>query len=137
MTSDPCIFDSPSGRRPSGRLLLVDDDDGLRSCLADALRDRGFETIEADRGLKALELGSSLTPALTLMDMNMPDMTGVEVYRRWRSAGLRFPVIFMTAEAEVELRLEAVRLGAVQVVSKPFSVHNLFDLVYRTLRECA
>lgn len=119
------------------RLLLVDDDDALRSCLADALRERGIDTIEAARGHEALSLGSQIGPTLSLLDMNMPDMTGVEVFRRWQAAGLRFPVIFMTAEAEMELRIEAVRLGAVEVVSKPFSVRAMFDLVRETIRKSA
>lgn len=115
------------------RVLLADDDDSLRSGLAAALRERGYDAFEARRGGEALDLGTRIAPDLGLLDMNMPDMTGVEVFRRWIALGIRFPVIFMTAEATAELRVEAVRLGAIEVLPKPFGVRQLFGLVSETV----
>jgi len=122
-----------TGTRVSRRILLADDEPELRHSLADALNHRGFSVMEASCGSEALELGSRERPDLSLLDINMPDMTGVDVFRRWVRSGLRFPVIMMTAEAVADLRVEAQRLGVVAVVAKPFGARELFDLVYRAL----
>lgn len=115
------------------RILLADDEPALRHSLADALGNRGFSVIEACCGAEAVELGAKQRPDLSLLDVNMPDMTGVDVFRRWLGAGLKFPVIMMTAEAAQNLRIEAVQLGAVAVMAKPFGARELFDLVYSVL----
>ena len=117
------------------RVLLADDNDGLRQSLAMALKERGYETLEADRGQKAWDLGRSGRPHLSLLDINMPDMTGVDVYRNWKSEGIVIPVIFMTAEASQSLREEATGLGAMSVLSKPFSASEFLGLVRRALTE--
>ncbi len=109
----------------SHRILLADDDDGLRVGLATALRERGFEALEADCGFRAIEIATSSRPDLSLLDLNMPDMTGVEVLRRMNAMGIRVPCLMMTAEAEPSLRIEAVQLGARAVLSKPFSFGEL------------
>jgi DNA-binding NtrC family response regulator len=123
-----------AAHKPS-RILLVDDEDRLRSCIATALRERGYEAIEARCGRDAVAAAEATHPDASLLDMNMPDMTGVDVLRSWLSRGLRFPVIIMTAEATQDLRIEAVRLGALEVISKPFGVQDLFGHLARALSQ--
>lgn len=116
-----------------GRILLADDEAVLRETIADALRGRGYEPALADCGGAALELGKRWQPDLSVLDINMPDMTGIDVVRRWRSAGMNFPVIMMTAEASEELRITAMTMAGGFVV-KPFALKDLLDLVNRLLR---
>lgn len=110
-------------------ILLADDEPGLRQPLAEAFSERGYRTLEAECGIDALELGRAKKPRLSVLDINLPDITGVEVYRRWQAEGVEIPVIFVTAEASEELRIEAVKLGARAVMQKPFGVRELFNLV--------
>lgn len=115
------------------RILVADDNDGLRRMLATAFQERGYETLEAGCGQDAVELGRREHPLVSLLDLNMPDMTGVEVVRRWLASGLVMPVIFMTADANVMLRTQARQLGAVDVLDKPFSIGHMFGLVRASL----
>jgi DNA-binding response OmpR family regulator len=117
------------------RILLADDDDGLRLGLATALRERGFDALEADCGSRALEIATADPPDVSLLDLNMPDMTGVEVLRRMIALGIRVPCLVMTAEAEPRLRVEAVQLGARAVLSKPFGFADLMGLLREILRQ--
>ncbi|MCK6440025.1 MAG: response regulator [Planctomycetes bacterium] len=117
------------------RILLADDNGGLRHSLAVALQDRGYQTIEATSGREAWDIGRVQRPHLSLLDINMPDMTGVDVYKGWLSEGLRMPVIFMTAEASDTLRQQALVLGAISILSKPFGAAEFLRLVRNALTE--
>lgn len=121
--------DTPTMRR----ILLADDNSSLRSSLAMALNGRGFETVEAECGAEALKLGNDERPDLSLLDINMPDMTGVDVLRGWIESGLNFPVIFMTAERNKELRVQAQDLGALCVLDKPFGADEFIGVIQRSL----
>jgi len=116
-------------------ILLADDEPALRQPLAEAFCERGYRIREASCGLEALEMGRTEQPGLSVLDINLPDITGVEVYRRWLAEGIGFPVIFVTAEASEELRVEAISLGARAVVQKPFGVRELFRLVREVLQD--
>ena len=118
----------------SSRILIVDDEESLRQTLVSAFQEHGYDTLEADCGARALEIGNLEQLDLSVLDINMPDMTGVDVLRQWLQAGLCFPVIFMTAEANQNLTVEATELGAAAVLRKPFGVKEIFGLVDDLLR---
>lgn len=114
-------------------VLLVDDNQSLRQGLACVLRDEGVETLEASRGDEALEVVSSTRIHLAVLDLNLPDMTGVGVYLGLLRLWPKLPCIFMTAEASTKLVEEAWRAGPLGLLRKPFEVHVFRDLVRRAI----
>ena len=83
-------------------LLVVDDEDNLRSMLAAALQHHGFAVSEAANGREALDQIPARRPDLILLDVMMPDLDGFEVCRRLRAEGDRTPVLFLTARDSTE-----------------------------------
>lgn len=111
---------------PDGpRVLLVDDDAVLRGVLADYLARDGFEVQLAGSGPEALaatvEASAAERPALVLLDLSLPGLDGLEVFRRLRGAGLTMPVIMLTARAEEPERILGLEIGADDYVTKPCS----------------
>jgi len=92
-------------------LLIVDDEDNLRSMLAAALRHHGFAVSTAADGRQALEAISKDRPDLVLLDVMMPDLDGFEVCRRLRADGDRTPVLFLTARDSTEDKVRGLTLG--------------------------
>ncbi|MCB9894385.1 MAG: response regulator [Planctomycetes bacterium] len=113
--------------------MLVDDNIGLRSGLATVLEDEGIETRQAERGDEAIKLVREVRFDLVVLDLNLPDMTGVTVYTRVQKELARPQCIFMTAEATEELIEEALRLEPLRLLRKPFEVNLFRDLVRRAI----
>lgn len=114
-------------------VLLVDDNAGLRSGLADVLRDEGVETREAERGDQAIRMIKEVRFDLFVLDLNLPDMTGVRLYHAAATESAGTACIFMTAEASEELIEEALRLEPLRLLRKPFEVSLFRDLVRRAV----
>lgn len=115
-----------------GTVLLVDDNELFRESLADLLALEGAEICEAANGREALEKAKSRALDLAVLDLNLPDTTGVKVY----SEIVRVqptPCIFMTAEAEAALVDEAFELHPLELLRKPFEIGVFRDLVRRVL----
>lgn len=112
------------------RLLLVDDDESFRESLGYNLSDAGFIVTDAASGPEALELLAS-TPdfALVLLDWKMPAMSGIEVLRRMRQAGLGVPVIFLTVLGSQIFEEAALQGGAVDFVEKSRSFSILLKRI--------
>jgi len=117
----------------SHRLLLVDDEQGMRDTLADILEETGLQIDQAADGLEAVDKVSTRSYGLVLMDIRMPVMNGVEALRRIKVLRPGLPVVMMTAytaAAEVE---EARRQGAEAVLYKPLDIPQLLNLLRRAL----
>ena len=93
------------------RILIVDDEDNVRRMLSTAFALQGFETHCANNGRTALHLFADIHPDVVLMDIRMPEMDGIKALKEMRSHETRTPVILMTAYAEVETAVEALRCG--------------------------
>jgi two-component system response regulator RegA len=100
-------------------LLLVDDDTILRSRLAKAFRERGFEVREAGDGDAALALCRDEPPELAVVDLRMPGPGGLEVLREMKSIEPATQVVVLTGYGSIATALEAVRLGALHYLTKP------------------
>jgi len=116
------------------RLLLVDDEDNLRSMLDAALRHNGFEITSVASGRAALDAVSASEPDLVLLDVMLPDLDGFEVCRRLRTAGTRTPVLFLTARDGTEDKVRGLTLGGDDYLVKPFSLEELVARVQAILR---
>ena len=125
----------------AARVLVAEDDDALRSMVANRLRQDGCEVIEARSGDEALDViaaiedGFSTVPALDLviLDMRMPGLTGLEVVQLLRSWCWTTPVLLVTAYPAPDVLEEAVEYG-VSVIAKPFGLSRLSHAASEALR---
>lgn len=116
------------------RLLLVDDEENLRSMLDAALRHSGFDVIPVATGRAALDAVKTERPALIVLDVMLPDIDGFEVCRRLRTEGDRTPVLFLTALDATEDAVRGLTLGGDDYLVKPFSLEELVARIGSVLR---
>ena len=118
------------------RVLVVDDDSGIRRYLATLLPSLGYEMVEASSGEQALEqLRARSAPAIVLLDLLMPGMSGLEVLDRLRHDHAQIPVVVLSTEAQRRTVVEAVRRGASNYLTKPFEDGELESALQRALDE--
>ncbi|MFN8559238.1 MAG: response regulator [Dehalococcoidia bacterium] len=110
-------------------VLVVDDDAGIRTMIREVLEDEGYPVLTAADGRAALERIVEQTPALVLLDLQMPVMSGPEVLARLRELDPPPPVVVMSAG--LEARREAERLRANGYLEKPFDIELLVQMVER------
>ncbi len=113
------------------RILIADDDDGLRRLLQFVLRREGFEVVEAADGAETLARAYDSDPSLVLLDVMMPDMDGFDVCRRLRSDQRthRLPIVFVSALDDIKQRNEMLKLGADDCIRKPIGPRELVSRV--------
>jgi two-component system OmpR family response regulator len=116
------------------RLLLVDDEDNLRSMLEAALRHHGFAVDTATTGREALAGAAAPDVDLVVLDVMLPDLDGFEVCRRLRADGVRTPVLFLTARDAVDDKVRGLTLGGDDYLVKPFSLDELVARTQAVLR---
>jgi two-component system, OmpR family, response regulator len=116
------------------RILVVDDESSIVDAVATALRYEGFEVEEAATGRAALEAAARFTPDLIVLDWMLPDIEGIEVGRRLRANGDRTAILFLTAKDAVENKVDALRAGGHDYVTKPFSLAEVVARVHAILR---
>src|SRR4051812_19017175 len=109
----------------SVRVLIVDDDRSVREALRRALTLGGYEVQSADGGQHGLTQLASMSPDAVVLDVGMPEVDGLEVCRRLRSAGNRVPILMLTARDAVEDRIDGLDAGADDYLVKPFDVGEL------------
>jgi two-component system phosphate regulon response regulator PhoB len=109
------------------RVLVVEDEADISSSLAYALRASGYDVLVADRGASALEALDSFLPDLVLLDLMLPDMSGIDICRRLRGSQNRDQpaVVILSARAQEVDRVVGFEIGADDYVAKPFSVREL------------
>ena len=111
------------------KILVIDDDPGIRKSLGLSLRTEGYAVIEAASGPDGLELAKSEAPQLIICDINMPEMDGYEVVTRLRQSSASVPFIFLTARSgRAEIR-RGMNLGADDYLTKPFTREELLEAV--------
>ncbi len=116
------------------RLLLVDDEDNLRSMLEAALRHTGFEVHPVASGRDALAAMDEVKPDLVVLDVMLPDLDGFEVFQRLRSSGNRTPVLFLTARDATDDKVRGLTMGGDDYLAKPFSLDELVARIGAVLR---
>ncbi len=116
------------------RVLVIEDDAGIRQGLVDALEIDGYQTLEAATGDDGLERALHAEYDLILLDLVLPQRDGLEILGELRRARPTAPVIILTARGEESDRVKGLRLGADDYVVKPFSVKELLARVAVVLR---
>jgi two-component system, OmpR family, response regulator len=127
----------PAHDEPSVRILVVDDEPSIVDAVSTALRYEGFDVSQAESGRDALRVAGELEPDLIVLDWMLPDLNGLEVGRRLRDQGFKTAILFLTAKDAVENKVEALRAGGDDYVTKPFSLAEVIARVHAILRRTA
>ncbi|HZS00426.1 MAG TPA: response regulator transcription factor [Chloroflexota bacterium] len=120
----------------NAKILVVDDDPDLLDVVAYVLRRQQFAVVTAADGLQALDAFAREAPDLVILDVNMPGLDGFEVARRIRAVATT-PIIMLTVRSEDADVVGALRLGADEYVTKPFSTSQLVARVQALLRRAS
>ncbi|MGW0324770.1 response regulator transcription factor [Nocardia sp. NPDC003183] len=115
-------------------VLIVDDEPMLADMMAMALRYEGWNTTTADDGAGAIEKARESRPDVVLLDVTLPDMTGLEVLRHIRKEIPYLPVLLLTAKDSVEDRIAGFTAGGDDYVTKPFSIEEVVLRIRALLR---
>ena len=119
------------------RILLVEDEVGIRVALEDRLRVVGYEVETADNGRVAVERASEGGIDLIILDLILPGMDGLEVCQELRQGGIFTPVLMLTARAQLEDKLRGFAQGADDYLTKPFDFLELLARTKALLRRSA
>lgn len=111
------------------KTLIVDDHVGMRTTLQDILEDEGYQVISASSGDEAIEICQGTKFDIILMDVRMPGINGVEAFRRIKAISGDTRVIMMSAYSIDEMKLEALREGAIAFLQKPLDISQVLRLI--------
>ncbi len=113
------------------KILIVDDQYGIRILLNEVFQKEGYETFQAANGVQALSILENEKPDLVLLDMKIPGMDGIEILKRMKEKDDTTRVMIMTAYGELDMIEEAKNLGALTHFAKPFDI----DEIRQSVRE--
>ena len=116
------------------RVLLIEDDTRLAETLGRHLREAGFAVDLSADGVDGLFLGEEYPVDLAIIDLGLPEMSGLEVIRRLRQRGRDFPILVLTARSEWQDKVAGLEAGADDYLTKPFHVEELMARVNALLR---
>src|ERR1700681_3316793 len=116
-------------QRKTELVAIVDDDDLMRSALQGMLRSVGLPSQAFASAEEFLKSGQQHQTACLIADIRMPGMSGLELQAQLNADRCRIPTIFITAHGDSKMRLQALREGAVEFLSKPFDDEALLDSV--------
>lgn len=116
-----------------GRVLVVDDEEGLRSLLSSILTGEGHTVITADDGLEGLRLFERERFDLAILDVWLPEKGGIDVLEEIKSDGNDVPVIMISGHGTIDLAVKAVKLGAFDFLQKPLSMERVITVARNAL----
>jgi two-component system OmpR family response regulator len=116
------------------KVLVIDDEPGIRSLLDTLLSRKGYDVVLAESGQKGLECFRREHPDVLVLDLKMPGMDGLTVLRQVRSLDPRMPVIILTGAGTAETEQRVRAMGVTEYVEKEFSLHLLGDALKRLLK---
>ena len=116
------------------KILVVDDERLIRWTLSEALRGWGYQTLEAANVRGAREIIETEHPSVTLLDINLPDGSGLDLLREIKTAHPDSVVIMITANVLVDDTIAALRAGAYDFIGKPLDSQRLFERIEHFLQ---
>jgi two-component system, NtrC family, response regulator AtoC len=129
-------FSRHAKKSAATRVLVVDDEPLVRWSVSETLAGHGCEVVEAGNGKSALDAVSDRSRRIDVvfLDLRLPDCDDLQLLARMRRVSPMTPIILMTAHGTPEIAADAVRLGAIAVVDKPFEIDDLAPLVWKATR---
>ncbi|MEE9418363.1 MAG: response regulator [Desulfatiglandaceae bacterium] len=116
------------------KILLVDDEEGIRKVLGISLKDSGYEVLTAESGAEALRIFSKERPPIVLTDIKMPGMDGIELLQRIKEERPETEVIMITGHGDMELAIESLKFDATDFVTKPIN-DDVLGIALKRARE--
>jgi two-component system, LuxR family, response regulator FixJ len=116
-------------------VYIIDDDEGMRRALDTLLRTVGYKTAVFSRPGEFLAQFRADLPGCLLLDIRMPEMSGLELQQRLNSKGSMCPVIFITGHGDVPMAVQAMKGGAFEFIQKPFRDQDLLDCINHALKQ--
>ncbi len=117
-----------------GHIFLVDDDQDIRSSLGDLLRHLGYGVSDFASATAFLQQAPRFSPAVLVLDMRMPQMTGLDLQKALREEDWPLPIIFMSGESKNQEIIDAMKFGAVDFLWKPFDYSQLIQVIDQALK---
>ncbi len=119
------------------RALVLEDEDALRERLVARLTQSGWAVESAADGTEGLWMGEEYPLDVAVVDLGLPGIAGIDVIRRWRAAGRRFPVLILTARDRWQDKVEGLEAGADDYLVKPFNTEELLARLRALVRRAA
>ena len=117
------------------KILIVDDEVGIRELLSEILRDEGHDILLAENASAARAARNAVRPDMVLLDIWMPDTDGITLLKEWAANGqLNMPVVMMSGHGTIDTAVEATRIGAIDYLEKPIALQKLLAAVKRGLQ---
>ncbi len=118
----------------TGRVLIVEDDEATAFALRDGFEFEGYEVLVATSGRAAVRMAAEERPDVILLDVMLPEMSGIDVCKQIRGGGNSVPIIMLTARGQEVDKVLGLKIGADDYVTKPFSFMELQARVEAVLR---
>jgi len=125
-------------REQSSRLIaIVDDDKSVQCALQDLIESEGLSTLCFGSAEQFLDSGAQHTAGCLIADIRMPGMSGIELQAKLKANRCRIPIVFITAHGDARMRIQAMRDGAVEFLTKPFDNAVLLETVHAAVEDYA
>ncbi len=115
--------------KSSGHIYLIDDDESMRTSLTRMLREVGYMVEDYSSALIFLEKSIPVSPAVILLDMQMPDMTGLDLQEKLLQLGRKTPIVFVSGQSHPHQIVKGLKKGALDFLFKPFNLEDLLKAV--------
>jgi len=112
-----------------GHIYLIDDDESMRASLGRMLRELGYIVEDFSSAVAFLEQSLPVAPAVILLDMQMPDLTGLDLQEKLLKFGRKTPIIFISGQSHPHQIVKSLKQGAVDFLFKPFNIEDLLQSV--------
>ena len=114
-------------------VFIVDDDRGMRQAIHDLVESVGLRAESFATGEDFLGTRQIVRPSCLVLDVRLPQMSGLDFQRRLAESGMRIPIIFITAHGDIPMSVRALKSGAVEFLTKPFRDQDLLDAIQQAL----
>jgi FixJ family two-component response regulator len=124
-----------SSEQSSRLIAIVDDDQSVQCALQDLIESEGLSTLCFGSAEQFLDSGVQHTAGCLIADIRMPGMSGIELQAKLKADRCRIPIIFITAHGDAKMRIQAMRDGAVEFLTKPFDNAVLLETVHAAVED--
>jgi len=114
-------------------VFIIDDDAGVRASIQDLVESVGLHAAPFATAQDFLSSERRGSPSCLVLDVRLPDISGLDLQHELRRAGIRIPIIFITGHADIPMTVKAMKSGAVEFLTKPFRDQDLLDVIQRAL----
>jgi FixJ family two-component response regulator len=115
-------------------VFIIDDDSGVRQAVQDLVESVGLRAESFATGQEFLNKKRTSDPSCLVLDVRLPQMSGLDFQRKLADFGMQIPIIFITAHGDIPMSVRALKMGAVEFLTKPFRDQDLLDAIQQALQ---